>query len=106
MLQPQRDWVRMVRPEDLFEEENWEEDEELEVEMANLLKSKGFTNHKGFKRDPSIKCFNCGGMGHYQRGCPSPSINHKQLSPEAKTATDGLKRPVLQHQRLGSHGAS
>ena len=30
----------MVRPEDLFEEENWEEDEELEVEMANFLSLK------------------------------------------------------------------
>ena len=93
-LQPQRDRVHMVRPkEDLFEEENGEEDKELVVQMKNFLKSESFTNQKGFKRDPStIKCFNCGGMEYYKRECPSPSLNHKQPSPEArKEAVTALK---------------
>ena len=88
VLPLQRDRVRMVRPEnDLSEEEeeNGEEDDDLVVEMVNLLKSKGFTNKKPVKRDlTSIKCFNCGGMGHYRRECPSPSLNTKQPSSEAK----------------------
>ena len=79
VLQPKRDRVRMVRPEeDLFEEENGEEDEELVVEMVNLLNLKVSQIKKDSREILLLSsALIVEERGIIKRECPSPSLNHK-----------------------------